>query len=170
MEQLEPRAARIRVLVAPEGIRRSVAPGAAADLDGADVLTAPVGCVAGHAIDCVHEHATADDLERFAPRDLDVLPVVDDAFTLRGIVSRDVWRRHGPGAPVTSFMQPVRHAIDERRPLREAFVMMSRRHLRSLPVVTSGGVLSAVLADLDALRWVSDHARRLVRSAHAHVA
>jgi CBS domain-containing protein len=161
---------RVVTLIERGGLRRSLVTGAPAFVGEVDVLTVPVGSVAGRSLFCVHMRATLGDLQLHAPRDLDSIPVVDDDLLLRGVVSRFECSQHPSHTHVADVMATTFVSVEENSPLREAFVLMSRKHLRSLPVVTKDGVVRGVVADLDALRWVAEHARRLVRAVHADVA
>jgi Mg/Co/Ni transporter MgtE len=158
------------VLIERGGVRRSLVTSTLHRENESDVLTAPVGAVAGRSLYCLHLAATLADLEAHAARDVDALPVVDEDLVLHGVVSRFECSQHPSHTPVSEVMTTSFVSIEEHSPLREAFVLMSRKHLRSLPVVNREGILRGVVADLDALRWVAEYARKLVRAVQADVA
>jgi iron-sulfur cluster repair protein YtfE (RIC family) len=88
--------------------------------------------------------------------------VVDDADHLVGTIQRDC-AECAPGDQIANELEREGPHIDESASLAEAIERMAKGHARFLPVVGAEGRVVGLLADLEALHWITDWRKRCQR-------
>jgi len=133
-------------------------PASGAAPDASTALT-PVGAVALPRVVCVRADVPVTLVLRLVgPEGLAGLPVVDDEGRLLGALrpaAELAQRGRHELTTALSFMRRADEAVCEDEPLWAAVRSMARGHLRVVPIVTRDGVVSGLLRDVDALRWLA---------------
>ncbi|MBW2404140.1 MAG: CBS domain-containing protein [Deltaproteobacteria bacterium] len=84
-------------------------------------------------------------------------PVVDDAGTPLGVVSKTDLLRHGvtPEGRVRDIMTSVSFTLHEDQSLSKASALMAYEGIHRLPVVDAAGKVVGLLSSLDILHWLA---------------
>jgi CBS domain-containing protein len=102
------------------------------------------------------ETPIADARRLLLERNVRVLPVVDSALRVVGILSRSDLMGGPNHVRVSEIMTPRVHTIEEHAPVAHAIALMAAEDISEVPVVTHDGQIVGVWHALDAMRWTAE--------------